>query len=134
MARRRSGQGEAPASASLADAAHAFVGEALYALLRETGMGRATVSRTLRLLQGLGVLARLHLADGCQRYVLTPAAGGHDPAHQDRIICRECGRVAYLDECPMEDSLARIAQATGYRVDWHHLDIVGLCADCSAGR
>jgi len=111
-----------------------FTGEDLYEGLRNTGLGRATVFRTLRLLQELGVLTRLHLADGCQRYLVTPTAGGHDAGHHDRLICRECGRVAYLEECPMEDSLARIAQATGYRVDGHHLDIVGLCADCSAAR
>ncbi|REJ34418.1 MAG: hypothetical protein DIU82_09060 [Bacillota bacterium] len=110
----------------------AFTGEDLYAELRPTGLGRATVFRTLRLLQELGVLTRLHLADGCQRYVVTPPASGHSPEHMDRLICRQCGRVAYLDECPMEGSLARIAQATGYRVDGHHLDIVGLCAECSA--
>src|SRR5690606_37213318 len=68
-----------------------FTGEDLYEGLRGTGLGRATVFRTLRLLQQLGVLARLHLADGCQRYIVTPAAGSRGSGHHDRLICRECG-------------------------------------------
>jgi len=121
------------AVAALAD--KSFTGEDLYVRLRPTGLGRATVFRTLKLLHDLGVLSRLHLADGCQRYIVapvqaTPPASGH----RDRLICRQCGRVAYLDHCPMEGSLARIRQSTGYQVDWHHLDIVGLCADCSSAR
>ncbi|MBO8142047.1 MAG: transcriptional repressor [Firmicutes bacterium] len=108
-----------------------FTGEALYEGLRDTGLGRATVFRTLRLLQNLGALSRLHLDDGCQRYVLT-LPGASENGHHDRLICRQCGRVAYLEQCPMEDSLNRIAEQSGYRVESHHLDILGLCGDCLA--
>lgn len=107
-----------------------FTGEDLYEDLRRQGVGRATVFRTLKLLQDLGVLSRLHMEDGCQRYIVAPPGVPHDADHHDRLICRHCGRVAYLEECPMEESIARIAQQSGYRVETHHLDIVGVCADC----
>lgn len=107
-----------------------FSGEDLYEDLREQGIGRATVFRTLKLLQDLGVLSRLHMEDGCQRYIVTPPGGPWDPDHHDRLICRRCGRVAYLAECPMEESMARMAEQLGYRIESHHLDIVGVCADC----
>lgn len=107
-----------------------FTGEALYEELKKTGLGRATVFRTLKLLQDLGVLSRLHLFDGCQHYIVTPHDAQRDHSHQDRLICRQCGRVTYLDDCPMSESIARIAEQSGYRIESHHLDILGLCADC----
>lgn len=107
-----------------------FTGEDLYDELRDTGLGRATVFRTLRLLLELNVLSRLHMEDGCQQYVLAPPADDHGDDHHDRLICRMCGRVAYLDDCPMEDAISGIAKRSGYRVETHHLDIIGLCARC----
>lgn len=107
-----------------------FTGEALYDDLKQTGLGRATVFRTLKLLQDLGVLSRLHLFDSCQHYIVTPHDLQRDTSHQDRLICRQCGRVAYLDNCPMSESIARIAQESGYRIESHHLDILGLCGHC----
>ncbi|MFS8627770.1 MAG: transcriptional repressor [Limnochordales bacterium] len=108
-----------------------FSGEALYEDLRDQGVGRATVFRTLKLLHELGVLSRLHMEDGCQRYIVTPPDGWNGPDHRDRLICRRCGRVAYLDQCPMEEFMASVAEQLGYRIESHHLDIVGVCADCS---
>lgn len=109
-----------------------FTGEDLYEDLRVRGVGRATVFRTLKLLQDLGVLSRLHMEDGCQRYIVAPPGDPQNPDHHDRLICRHCGRVAYLEECPMEESIARIAEQSGYRVETHHLDIVGVCSACHA--
>ena len=119
LIRAVSAQGERP-----------FTGEDLYDELRQTGVGRATVFRTLRLLLDLNVLSRLHMEDGCQQYILAPRDAHLDENHHDRLICRECGRVAYLDHCPMEEALAEIARRSGYRVETHHLDIIGICADC----
>lgn len=113
-----------------AQAERPFTGEDLYDELRETGLGRATVFRTLKLLLDLNVLSRLHMEDGCQQYILAPADDTHGDNHHDRLICRECGRVSYLDHCPMEDILPDIAQRFGYNVEGHHLDIIGLCGEC----
>lgn len=107
-----------------------FTGEDLYDEFRDSGIGRATVFRTLKLLLDLNILSRLHMEDGCQQYILAPRDTVHGDNHHDRLICRECGRVAYLDHCPMEDALADIAQRSGYRVETHHLDIIGLCDAC----
>lgn len=108
-----------------------FTGEDLYEELKQVGMGRATVFRTLKLLQDLGILSRLHLPEGCQHYVVSPPEHQHS-AHHDRLICRECGRVAYLENCPMGEVIARIAKDSGYQVETHHLDLLGVCADCLA--
>lgn len=106
-----------------------FTGEALYEELKSAGLGRATVFRTLKLLQDIGVLSRLHLPEGCQHYVVSPPDRAHD-SHHDRIICRECGRVVYLDQCPMGEVISKIARESGYRVETHHLDFLGTCSEC----
>lgn len=106
-----------------------FTGEALYEELKEAGLGRATVFRTLKLLQDLGILSRLHLPEGCQHYIVSPPEH-QNRKHHDRIICRVCGRVAYLDECPMSEVIADIAKASGYRVETHQLDFLGVCSSC----
>lgn len=106
-----------------------FTGEALYEELKEAGLGRATVFRTLKLLQDLGILSRLHLPEGCQHYIVSPPEHQSDE-HHDRIICRTCGRVVYLDHCPMGEVIAEIAKASGYKVETHHLDFLGICSDC----
>lgn len=113
-----------------AQAQRPFTGEELYEELRETGLGRATVFRTLKLLLDLNILSRLHMEDGCQQYILAPADNHPGENHHDRLICRLCGKVAYLDHCPMEEAIADIAKRFGYRVETHHLDIFGLCSDC----
>lgn len=123
LVRSVSGQAERP-----------FTGEDLYEELRETGLGRATVFRTLKLLLDLNILSRLHMEDGCQQYILAPFDDSQGDNHHDRLICRLCGRVAYLEHCPMEDAIAGIAKQSGYSVETHHLDIIGLCGDCNAPK
>lgn len=118
------------AKAVAAQRGRPFTGEDLYEELKRKGLGRATVFRTLKLLQDLGILSRLHLPEGCQHYVVSPPDQQHDTEHHDRIICRECGRVAYLANCPMGDVIQRIAKESGFKVDTHHLDFLGVCADC----
>lgn len=110
-----------------------FTGEDLYEELKHKGLGRATVFRTLKLLLDIGVLSRLHLPEGCQHYVISPP-NHQDGSHHDRIICKECGRVVYLEHCPMSELIARIADESGYRVETHHLDFLGTCAECLNGK
>src|SRR3990172_8328593 len=47
-----------------------FSARDIYGQLARLGVGRATVFRTLSLLQELGLLNRLHVGDGCDRYAL----------------------------------------------------------------
>ncbi len=112
-----------------------FTAEEMYAQLKEQGIGRATVFRTLKLLQELDVLVRVHLEEGCQHYQLSAATinASHchtEDHHHDRIICRHCGEISYLDECPMKTNVNEIAKRSGYRIQGHHLDLYGVCRGC----
>jgi Fe2+ or Zn2+ uptake regulation protein len=92
--------------------------------LKNSGIGQATVYRTVKDLTGLGFLKWVHDRDGDHRYV---ACGS---AHCHPVVCRVCGRVELVD-CHGLSALQRlIAVETGFEVEGHHLEIVGLCPQC----
>lgn len=105
-----------------------FTAEQIYMSTKRIGIGRATVFRTLRILQEHGVLERVHLDDGCQYYQVevNPQPG----KHRDRIVCRRCGSIGYLDECPIKENVGIIVQRSGYRMEGHHMDLYGVCSKC----
>lgn len=98
----------------------------LYQELRDagTGIGRATVFRTLELLLELGVLQRVHLPDGCHSYVLT------HPGHSHHLVCSDCGIIVEIDECGLDDWLVALAGRTSFRIEGHWLEIFGRCQAC----
>ncbi len=106
-----------------------FTAEELHGELAMSGVGRATVFRTLKLLQDEGILVRVHLEHGCQHYQAAPGIPGA-AHHHDRIVCRECGDIALLDECPMRSDVSEIAGRSGFRLQGHHLDLYGICRSC----
>ena len=87
-------------------------------------VGRATVFRTLRLLQDIGALCQVVLGDGTIEYRLT--SGGH----HHHIVCSDCGAVTDFAACALQDSLAKLAELTGYDVSSHRLEVYGRCAQC----
>ena len=88
------------------------------------GVGRATVFRTLRLLQQIGTLCQVVLDDGTVEYRLT--SGGH----HHHIVCSQCGAVNDFASCDIQDQLDDLARSTGYEIDWHRLEVYGRCARC----
>lgn len=98
----------------------------LYDALRRagSGVGRATVFRTLELLSQLGAVERVHLPDGCHTYVLTR------PGHHHHLVCSDCGTVLEFSDCQLDGLLAGLAERTAFRIDSHWLEVFGLCRDC----
>lgn len=107
-----------------------FTGEQLYNQVKGDGLGRATVFRTLKLLQELGLLLKLHQAHGCNHYIVALPEQKQSTTHQDRLVCRTCGRTDYLKHCPIDDAITHIAKQSGYHIETHHLHVVGICDRC----
>ena len=88
-------------------------------------LGLVTVYRTVNLLAELNLVRRVHREDGCHGYLLA------SPGHRHALICQCCGRAV---EFPGEDDLhaliERVEAGTGYRVNDHLLQLLGLCPDC----
>ncbi|MPZ98165.1 MAG: transcriptional repressor [Dehalococcoidia bacterium] len=89
-------------------------------------VGRATVFRTLRLMQDIGVVCQVVLDDGSVAYRLT--SGGH----HHHMVCSQCGAVADFTSHDIEDVLQQLADRTGYEIDAHRLEMYGRCPRCRA--
>jgi len=87
-------------------------------------IGLVTVYRTLDLLSELGFVRRIHAEDGCRSY----ATANH--GHNHHLICRRCGAAVEFQGCDLSPFLERISQQTGYTVEDHLLELVGVCSNC----
>lgn len=108
----------------VADREGAFTAEALLDELRPTGIGRATVYRTLDLLESRGMLTRMHMPEGCHGYTVC------DEGHHHHLVCSECGQVVPVDATGVEGEIRRLAEGLRFKVETHTLEFVGLCESC----
>ena len=95
--------------------------------LRASGVGRATIFRTLDLLVELGVLNRLHADGRCSAYIVCA------DQHHHHLVCERCGAVQEISDARVEQAVRTLAGRSGFRAREHHLEIVGLCHACQVG-
>lgn len=98
------------------------------ARLGRSRIGRATVFRTLEVLEELGAVERLDLPSGEHAYVVCQRA------HHHHVVCSQCGRTSEIDDAGLRVVVGEIARRTGYRVDEHRLELFGLCPACLASQ
>ncbi len=105
-----------------------FTADDILRELRDSGtpVGRATVFRALELMTKLDILGRVGDGDH-SAYALC------DHGHHYHLLCTSCGQVLHIDQCPVEPLLGELQARTGFRVDYHRLEIAGLCSSCQAG-
>jgi Fe2+ or Zn2+ uptake regulation protein len=89
-------------------------------------VGRATVFRTVKLLQETDVICRLALDDGGVRYQLSH--GGH----HHHLICNSCGAVDEFSDSELDTLINQNASEHRFAVSSHSLELYGKCAECSA--
>jgi Fur family ferric uptake transcriptional regulator len=87
-------------------------------------LGLATVYRTLDLLAELGFLHRPRMGDSAVSYS-TCVTG-----HHGHLICSQCNLIIELPECHAGDAIKTLAEKTGFRIDSHLLEFIGLCPNC----
>ncbi len=87
-------------------------------------VGRATVFRTLRLLQDLGTICLVVLDDGTSEYRMA------EPGHHHHLVCSVCGTVSDIVGCDLTDLVRSVSEDTGFDVETHRLEFYGRCADC----
>lgn len=91
---------------------------------RSKGIGLVTVYRTLETLEELQLVERVHLDHGCHSYI------AHRDGHQHLLICRSCSRVDYFSGDDLTSLAESISSRSGYEVQEHWLQMVGVCPEC----
>jgi Fur family ferric uptake transcriptional regulator len=87
-------------------------------------VGLVTVYRTLDLLSELGFVRRIHTEDGCHGYAIA------NHGHHHHLICSRCGAAIEFEGCDLSPFLARVSRETGYVIEDHLLELVGVCSAC----
>ena len=86
---------------------------------------KATVYRTLPLLTEAGILQPAVITGDTRSY---EAAVGRE--HHDHLVCLGCGKVVEFEFEAFEILQREIAARHGFRLEGHHHQLVGRCAEC----
>jgi Fur family ferric uptake transcriptional regulator len=113
---------------TLAAEPHDATAQEIYARIRQGGerVGLATVYRTLSLLSERGVVDEFAHRPGETCYRLC------GEGHHHHLVCARCHGVAELEECELDDWLARASDEHGFLATSHTLEVTGICAACRA--
>ncbi len=87
----------------------------------------ATVYRSMRMLETMGMVKRYHLGDSVARYELLPEG---DDGHHHHLVCVRCSGVVELEECEVSELEQRIANRNGFTAVTHKLEFFGICPRC----
>lgn len=98
-----------------------------YVLTRAPGVNKSTVYRTLDLLEKLGCVFKSELGD---RFIYHHAEEGY----HHHLVCRTCGTSIECDEklfLPVQKTLDK---KYGFKVDFKHTVMNGLCSECRSKK
>ena len=87
-------------------------------------LGLVSVYRALGKLELLGLIQRVHQKEKCRAYIAAPNG------HEHLLVCASCGRVSFFHGDDLNKLVNGVEQRTGYRVQEHWLQLLGLCVDC----
>jgi Fur family ferric uptake transcriptional regulator len=108
-----------------------FEAEELYEKCREKAShaSRATVYRTLRILQSCGIIQETKRTDRGVEYEVI-----YGREHHDHLFCLGCGRIIEFT-CPAIEVLQKqVCQKQGFEQTGHHHEITGYCSQCQRKR
>ncbi len=109
-------------------AAHLTAEEILnHVLARVPGVNKSTIYRTLELLEKLGCVVKSELKN---RFVYHHAEEGH----HHHLVCRVCGKSLDCDEGLFSSIGKELHEKYGFKADFRHTVISGLCSDCRGMR
>jgi len=91
-----------------------------------SGVGRATVYRTIRLLLDQGLVCKLSLEDGAPRYTLAQMG------HHHHLVCVRCGTVREFHRSVIERVLTELETPDAGVVMGHRIEVYVLCPTCQS--
>ena len=106
---------------------HPLSSKEIFDALPENICDLATVYRSLRLLEQMGMVKRFDFGDGTARFELLEEG---DDGHHHHLVCTRCAEIIELGECSMSESEERIAARNGFKSVTHKLEFFGICPAC----
>lgn len=105
--------------------------EDIFLSLRMKGIpvSRATIYRTLDILEHVGFVRKLDIGDGRFRYENKLAQ-----SHHDHFICLECGRIIEFVDRGIERRQERLSREHDFRLVRHVHQLFGICRDCQVEK
>jgi Fur family ferric uptake transcriptional regulator len=94
------------------------------------GVGIASVYRTLDLLLGLGLVQRVDVGAGGQRFERVVPGG----EHHHHAVCESCGRVTAFEDPRLEEAIDRLSHRLGHGISGHEVLLRGTCTLCERTR
>ena len=98
----------------------------LQILKTKESVGLSTVYRTLQKLAEAEQVDFVRRSDGEGVYKIC------DSTHHHHLLCAQCGASVEFHSEQFEKLLESIAQESGYTVQGHEAEIIGLCKRCSS--
>jgi len=92
----------------------------------QPSIGLVTIYRTLDILSKLNLICELHTGGNCRSYTISA------PQHHHHLICSNCGKVVDFSGHGLNlgELEQRLSNKSGFRIDNHLLEFVGLCRAC----
>lgn len=106
---------------------HPLSPQEIHGELKTAACDLATVYRSLRLLEEMGMVRRYDFGDRIARYELLSEG---DDGHHHHLVCTCCHGIVELDECFGEDLEKRIVAKSGFKSVTHKLEFFGVCPAC----
>ena len=103
--------------------------EELYLHLRGGNLtiGYVTVYRTLKLFAESGIAREFQFGDGQTRYEHVVKG-----EHHDHLVCVRCGAISEFSNDAIEAIQDEIATSHGFHIQYHKMELYGVCAACAA--
>ncbi|PIQ83584.1 MAG: transcriptional repressor [Candidatus Omnitrophica bacterium CG11_big_fil_rev_8_21_14_0_20_63_9] len=91
----------------------------------DSTIGRATIYRTLALLQDVGMIDKHDFRYGPPNYEVMSAK-----SHHDHLMCVACGEIIEFQEPRVEALQEEVVQRFGYHLVSHTHKLYGVCRTC----
>ncbi len=92
---------------------------------------QSSLYRNLAVLEQAGAIRRLSSTDDTGRFELAEALS----EHHHHLLCSACGGIEDITlpediESALHDAVSQAQRDRSFRVDAHHLELIGTCGDC----
>jgi Fur family ferric uptake transcriptional regulator len=88
-------------------------------------IGKATVYRTLKLLEEAKLISKIEFGDRKIRYEICS-----EKEHHDHLICDKCKKSVEVFDPKIESLQNELAQRHGFELTGHRLYLYGICGEC----